>query len=359
MKGSLSFSLRRVQGFGLSAILACSTQVLASEPQARDSFYWSQSSAFSESEALTEGRALISQKKWPEAVVALRKAAERPGASLESVALLSAALTRTGRRAEALSALRAAAEREPKEVKKKELLARARVLSQTFLTNGCFQLYQDGLELLQVRKTRLSCEKLKQAQDKEPDNAAIIMRLAQCQVLEAEEDSALEHLRLARSLLDEEPQIPLWMGRAYHQRGEFKSALIELRSAYKAQPRSEQTVMWLAETLVAHGDSAGALHVLEDHVRANPMHVGALTQSVRVRMGLGRTDTTSLWGIRKDIQLGMSRLSGYFKDQKPGPSELELRDLVVEGALRSDLDKLLQQVEARIEKRDQPNKTDS
>lgn len=352
MKSTLPNSLGRIRFVGLWAILAVPSAASASGSVVRDDFYWSQSSAFSESEALAEGRELIAAKKWPEAVIALRKASERPGASLEAITLLSAALTRTGRRTEALSVLRAAAEHETKAAKKKELLERARILSQTFLTNAAFQLYQDGLELLQARKSRLSCEKLKLAQEKESDNAAIIVRLGQCQVLEAEEDNALEHLRLGRSLIDNEPQIALWMGRAYHQRGEFKSALAEYRSAYRIQPRSEQAVLWLAETLMAHGEANEAVQLLDEHVKRNPIHVAALAQSARARLASARIDGASLWTIRKDLQLGLSRLADYQKELSQSASEFELRERAGEGALKEDLTKLLQQVEARIEKRE-------
>jgi tetratricopeptide (TPR) repeat protein len=141
-----------------------------------------------------------------------------------------------------------------------------------FLSNESFQGYQDGVNLLNNGKFRPARDRFEKALGQEPDNVEILIRIAQCLLLEQDEDSAAERLKLARKLNPFEPEIRLWLGRAMHRRGELRKAIAELRVAHQELKGSELAPTWYAEALLASGQRASAISVLEKDVQEYPFH---------------------------------------------------------------------------------------
>lgn len=184
-----------------------------------------------------------------------------------------------------------------------------------FLTNTTFQLYQDGINQLDAGHYRAAREKFQKALEKESDNVEILVRLGQCLMLEGDEDSAAERLRLARKLNPFEPEIKLWLGRALQKRGELKPALENLREAATELSDSELAALWYAEALFASGKKSIAIQHLESAAQRSPMHLEILVALARLKLdsalaGESRREET-LWAARRDLQLAVSRFSAY------------------------------------------------
>ncbi len=282
-----------------------------------------------------EGRELLAKGKWPEAAIVLRAVVRAEPANIPATVDLARALTFTGRREEALSLLAQAVDKERSKKGKEDLVRRARVLSRLFLTNASFQLHQDGLNLMVLKKYEEAREKLDQALALEPDNVEVLVRSAQCLVLDNDFDSAVERLRLSRRLNPHEPEIRLWLGHAMLQRGEAKLALEELKAAYEQLKNSEGAALWYAEGLAFIGSRAQAIKVLEDTAAAHPNYLNTLLALAKMRMmaqgpvatqpapmpspqGLVR-DRKTLWTARQELQLLLSRASAN-QQQQPAPA---------------------------------------
>jgi thioredoxin-like negative regulator of GroEL len=314
----------------------------------------------------SEAQELLKKGKWPEAAIVLRTVVKNEPGNLSAIVDLARALTFTGRREEALSLLAGAVETE-RRANKETLIRRARVLSRLFLTNLSFQLHQDGLNLMVSRKYDEAREKLDQALALEPDNVEVLVRSAQCFVLDGDYDSAVERLRLSRRLNPYETEIRLWLGHAMLQRGESKLALEELKAAHEQLKKDETATLWYAEALAFTGQRAHAVRLLEEDAMANPKHLNSLLALAKLRMlaqtavatqpmpmpspqGLVR-DRKTLWTARQELQLLLSRAT-----QGENSEPIRLNDtLGVQFRpqfedLRVQAKKLLELVEDRLER---------
>jgi len=301
-----------------------------------------------------EGQALLAERKWPEAAIVFKAALQRDPGSASASLGLARALTYAGRREEALSVLVNGASRQKGQARK-SLIRRARVLSQTFLSNQSFQSYQDGLNLLISRKYRPARERFERALELEPDNVEILTRLGQSLVMSGDHDSAAERLRLAKKLNPYEAEISLWLGRALHQRGELMPAVDELRFAVRAMPVSELAPVWLAEALASSAQVAQAIQTLEDDLKVQPLHVQSLVTASRLRYQLLSRDPQALWNARRDLQVAESRLGRYTSNDLPkfeGELGLDLRKSSTEA--KEEIQTLLQRIQYSLESPTQP-----
>jgi cytochrome c-type biogenesis protein CcmH/NrfG len=218
-----------------------------------------------------------------------------------------------------------------------------------FLTNKTFQLYQDGLNFVLAQKPHDAKEQFEKALEQEPDNVEILTRVAQCLTLEQDYDSAAEHLRYARRLNPYQPEIKLWLGRALHQRGEIPLAAQELAKAHQELPASEAAAVWYAEILIARAQKNLAIQILEEHLKKKPLHVVALVLLAKTKMSAG-SDSQTLWSARQDLQVALSRLaeaaSSYATPSQE--STLAFRIKPQSAQLKTDIEKLLQQIEFRL-----------
>jgi Flp pilus assembly protein TadD len=305
-----------------------------------------------------EAKQLLNKHKWDEAAIVLRSLQKKNPDFFPGAIELARALVYSGRREEALGVLSQAATRQVGD-RKTAVLTRGRVISRLFLTQKCFQTYQDGLNLLASQKYRAARERFEKALEQEPDNVEILTRVGQCLILEGDFDSAAERLRLAKRLNPYEPEIRLWLGRAMHQRGELTESLAELKFAHGSLETSERAPIWYAEALMSAGQRKAAVHVLEDDTHAQPFHLMAIVALSRMRTQLfqdGGGD--SLWNARKDLQVAQSRLPKYATGDLPrfeGEMGVEFRTPAAD--LKSEITTLLSQLDGRLKTPSQQNST--
>ncbi|MBL7715990.1 MAG: tetratricopeptide repeat protein [Bdellovibrionales bacterium] len=299
-------------------------------------------------QAIAESRQLGAQKKWNEAVISLRKIHQSHPESFEVAVEFSKALVYLGRREESLSVLQQLIAKSSGSIRA-QATRRARVMARLFMTQAVSQIYQDGLLLANQRKYKLAREKFGKALDAEADNAEVLLRLGQCLYLDGDVDSASERLKAAKKLSPYEPQIRLWLGRVMLDRGELEAGLQEVKSAYEELPRSELATVWYAAGLAQSGKADEAVRVLESDVKKNPMHLHSLVSSARTLLSSTPTsESQKIWEIRKKLQVALSRMPEYVKsdpDGSEGEMGLDLRD---PERLRSEVDLMLETVEARL-----------
>jgi tetratricopeptide (TPR) repeat protein len=312
-----------------------------------------------------EGKQLMRDRKWVEAVVLLRSALKKNPRSAAIETDLARALAYSGRREEALAVLSQMINRKSGAAQK-ELIQRARVLSRLFLTNTNFQVHQDGVNLVLSGKYRAAREKFEKALEADPANVETLTRLGQCLVLDGDVDSAAERLRMARRLNPYEPEIHLWLGHALHERGEMREALLELKSAYQELASSEAAAIWYAEALFSAGQKQAAVQVLEDDLKRHPNHVAGLVTLSRYRlMSASASDSAMAWQARKDLQLALSRIPLYLPHSSdsattatssvsPAQSIDPMGDLALElrrpeADLKRDIEKLMEEADSRID----------
>jgi predicted Zn-dependent protease len=317
---------------------------------------WAESPPDSEAEAAPEAqiyqnsdyfeaKQLLAKRKWNEAAIVLRTVLKRSPDFTPAAVGLANALAYSGRREEALSILGQMTAKENGKARA-TLISRARVLSKVFITKETFQIYQDGLNFLFVKKTHPARDKFEKALLAEPDNVEILTRLGQCLVLDGDFDSASERLRLARKLNPYESEVSAWLGRALSQRGEAVEALSELQRAKAENPDSEMIAVWLSEALENAGQKAQALQTLDDNIRAYPNHVAALYQLEKLRtQQVGSPDRKTLQAMGRDLRLGLSRVSAYPDTFKPLSEDLALDVRPSAAELKENIEKLLAKLE--------------
>jgi tetratricopeptide (TPR) repeat protein len=330
-----------------------------------------------------EASQLLKAKKWAEAAILLRSSLRKSWSTPVAIDL-ARALVFSGRREEALTVLGQALGHERSTQSRRSLIQKSRVLSRVFLTNATFQIHQDGVNLMMARKYRAAREKFEKVLEQDTANVESLIRLGQCLVLEGDYDSASERLRLARRLNPYESEVQLWLGRALYQRGELGEALEELKAAYQDQPTSEVASIWLAETWVALGNRDQALRLLHDNVTVRPDNVGAIVALARLRLNATSPhDSHAAWESRKELQLALSRLSGYLAATSssalpmpgtpasaittgdsdavsvlpaaPSSNELALDQRNSENELRHEIQRLMSEADSRIERGQQPS----
>ncbi|HLE01842.1 MAG TPA: tetratricopeptide repeat protein [Bdellovibrionota bacterium] len=297
-----------------------------------------------------EAEALLAQRKWADAAIAFRIALRKNPDFTAAAMGLARALAFSGRREEALSLLWRFVDRE-KGSRRDALIRRARVISRLFLTSATFQTFQEGMNLLLAKKYRPARDRFEKALEYEPDNIEILTRVGQCLVLDKDFDSAAERLRFAKRLNPHEPELRIWLGRSMHQRGEIREALEELRLAHLELQGSELAPVWLAEAQFSFGQKPLAIQTLEEDVKARPHHIESLLTLARLRIQTATRETQTLWSARKDLQLALSRLESYKTLDRRGfpENELTLDVRRTPEEIKSDADKLLQQIENRLE----------
>ena len=293
-----------------------------------------------------ETQRFLFEKKWAEAVLNLKRE-ERFNPSSIVRQELGRALFYSGRREEAIGALQRAIEHSSG-AEKELIKKRAQIVSRQFFTQDTFLLYQEGLHLLEAKKLTSARERFLEALKHEPDNVEILVRSAQCQLLVNDFDLASERLRLARKLNPDDPEIRLWLGRALFFRGEMTASIEELRSAMTAMPENEEAVLWASEVWDSLGQGSVGLAALDRHVQQFPLHLRALLALAEHRMANAKNTVESLWVVRKDLQLAISRLKDHLEEKNTYPSDslhLDLRDA---SELKQGIDVLTQKVDQRI-----------
>jgi tetratricopeptide (TPR) repeat protein len=308
-----------------------------------------QNAEVSNSSTLEAGKRLLNQQKWEQAAQVFGAYLNKEPKSAPAAVGVATALIHLGKREEALNTLvRITLISSGRQ--KEFLIPKIRVLSRLFLTNKTIQIHQEGFNRMLAKNYRAAQERFEKALAEESDNAEILLRLGQCQLLEGNFRAALEKLKMAKKVNPYEPVISLWLGRALHQSGKLTEALEELKVAYRELPGSEIAPLWLAETTFLAGQTRSAIHILEKDVKEWPFHLQCLTTLARLRLNSAHPDSHSLWAARKDLQLAMSRL-----DQVPAEKNAQQeRELSVNlrkspAETKGEIQRLTQIVQSRLD----------
>lgn len=298
-----------------------------------------------------EGNRLLKEHLWPEAAIVFRSILRRGPAPLSVTFSLTQALVYSGRREEAIRVLERLLSTKKKEQDQILIQNRIRVISRLFLSNQVFQIYQDGLNLMEPGKYRLARERFEKSLELEPDNAEVLLRIGQCLELEQDHDSATERLRIAKRLNPYEPEIALWLGRSHLERGEVNEALNELRWARKGLPHSERAALWYADALVLSGQRAHAIQLMEQDLQSQVFHLNVLFSLARLRLTKNFPDHSNLWASRKELQLLLSRLEQINSTQERVTFEGEIGVEMARPSreMREDAQKLVQWVDEKIQ----------
>lgn len=346
---------------------------------------------------------LMKEKKWDEALLKLRAVVKENPNDLSAQIRLSHVLLQMGRREEALSNLaqrlrlislnpRSREKTHLKFESEKKLLQRQiRVISRLFLSNETFQVYQSGVQQIQLKKYSSAREKLEKAFQAEPDQFDVLIRLAQLDVIDQNYDRASERLKAAHRMNPEEPIARLWLARALFERGERSEALTEFREVAFDLRGNELLVLWWAEAVnaarehllkVERGTRAynvkeiakenlysESLALLGKDLKENPLHLAVALMSARFRLlsiGIsgdrlaknsdaitnGSKESSKnlqvLQSIKHDLQQALTRYPDYLellKKREGMDLDFEVMDPV---QIKENIQTLLEQVDAKL-----------
>ena len=256
------------------------------------------------------GRHFLDSHQWNDAASEMQTVLQKDPKSILGLIGLSTALVHLGKREEALTHINQALPR-LRSAQRNQLIKRARVLSSLFLSNKTFQIYQDGINFLILKKYKNAREKFEKALLEEGDNSVILTRMGQSAFMDSDLDKALVYLRSAKRMNLYEPQIRLWLGRVLYQKKDFEAALVELRSAQAELPGSELAPVWLAEALSHADQSASAIKLLLADLKAWPLHCFSLMTNIRIRLQGDPKDFQNLITAKKELKLAQSRIQYY------------------------------------------------
>ncbi|MCC7440177.1 MAG: tetratricopeptide repeat protein [Bdellovibrionales bacterium] len=297
---------------------------------------------------LEEAKALLRERKWADAAVALKGLLqERPG-SVRVALDLSRALIQLGQREEAMLALAPLAQ-QYKGSNRRLLARRLSVLSQAFRTNETYQLYQEGMNLLLLGKAADASARFARVLKKEPGHVRTLLRDAQALHERGNFAGALERLQAAHRLNPLEPEVRVWLGRLMVLQGQGNDGLTLLSEAVASPSApSELGARWYAEALLANRRRDEAMEVLSADVRKHPDHLANLALLAELRAGGSSVSRASLWESRRDLQVALSRFPAYGRPRATASgSEPEWLPWSAE-RVRKDIDELLGRIEGKL-----------
>jgi tetratricopeptide (TPR) repeat protein len=295
---------------------------------------------------LSEAKECLKKQKWREAVQALREIRKQYPQDLSVVMGLSTALEHMGERMEAVSVLLHFAT-VGSSAQRHVLVAKARVLSRLFLSNGAFETFQEGLNAYYGKKFRLAREKFEKVLGEDPHHFEVLIKLGQCLLLASEVDLAIEKFKLAKKVNPTDLEASFWLGRGLLARGDYKQSLVELQAAAFEFKGVEYLALGLAEALSLSEQPTLALRLLQTDFREHPLHLQSLFALTQLRFQMGRSDPDNLWVARKDLQLALIHMESYAAEQS---TEADL----VSGfqkppeELKAEIQSLLQQIQTRL-----------
>jgi tetratricopeptide (TPR) repeat protein len=332
-----------MKSFILSVLILVSVTSWAEPPVKPMDFGMSDAPPETADESYLQIREWMDARRWTEAIEALSSYRKKYPYSMEATMDLATAYFSMGERKQAVILLMQMNDRRSSP----ELRIRAKRISRIFRTSKGLQIFQDGKKFLLNRKYKQAIELFERALSLEDQNWEVLLRLAQAHLLSGDAPTSLRLFEEIESWQLKEPESLLWRSRALHQRGQYRPAISGLESALRSLPRSELAVLWLAEAYVAIQDRRGALTVLLDAVSREPLHVGALIQSIRLRLSLAN-DLKAVQALQKDLQVAQSRLPQYHSKSFPAfESELGI-EMRQDPDLDSEIQDLVRQVEDRV-----------
>lgn len=270
-----------------------------------------------------------------------------PAYSAEQIPVFVRELLKQGKRQEAIQAL--VQQRAPRgDAAKKRVDIERTLVARQFVTNEGFQIYQDGVNQLEAERFDEAREKFREALTREVDHVEVLVRLGQTEVLLDRSSSAKEYLDRALTIAPGETEARIWKGQALILDKKWPEAIEELKEATKEQPQSEVAVIALSRALRGSRQVDRANLALSHDLESNPFHLNVLVEWASALVE--REKSEGLWKVRKELQLGLSRLTEYAKKSRKFESDLALppkdKDYVKE-----KIEKLLKETDLKLASR--------
>lgn len=212
-------------------------------------------------------RDLVSQQKWNEALPMLKSLLEEEPDSVTIAKDLAQVLLRLNRREEALDVL-----------KQHHLTKQAQIAAHSFLSKESFRFYQQGLDWLGKRSYPQAGERFEKALEKDQAQADILLRFAQCEILDGNGDLSTKLLDQLERIHGRTAESTAWRAKSLLLRGKPDEAL-PLLTAVTSDPKamvdplSEWATLWLGEAQLALGQKNPAIATYESDLKHSPMHL--------------------------------------------------------------------------------------
>lgn len=258
-------------------------------------------------------QSLLVAQKWAEALPILKSLAEKEPDSITIAQDLAQVLLRLNRREESLELLR-----------KHKLTRPADIAARSFLSKESFHFYQQGLDWLSKHSYTQACERLDRALEKDQAHIEILLRLAQCEVLDGSTDLALKFFDQLERIHGKTTESQLWRARGIALKGRGEEAISIFSSLANAgkitEPMSELHALWWGEALLASGQKSGALSVFETDVKRYPGHVRTSLAAIRLRLSQAESPNQFL-ALEQDLDAWDRQFALRLKEKPKKGSE--------------------------------------
>lgn len=240
-----------------------------------------------------EAQSLLGAQKWGEALPILKKLREEEPDSVTVAQDLSQVLLRLNRREEALEILR-----------KHKLNRQADIAARSFISKDTFRFYQQGLDWLSKHAYGQACERFDRALEKDQAHFDVLLRLAQCEVLDGNVDLALKLFDQLERIHGKTTETQLWRARGASLRNRTEEAIpifASLSALGKIpEPTNELITLWWGEALVASNQKSAALSIFDADVKRNPGHLQTALAAMRLRLGQAESPNQIL-AVERDL----------------------------------------------------------
>ncbi len=277
-----------------------------------------------------DAQKLLVAQKWGEALPILKKLSAEEPDSITLAQDLSQVLLRLNRREEALELLR-----------KYKLNRQADIAARSFISKESFSFYQQGLDWLTKHSYPQACERLDRALEKDQAHFDILLRLAQCEVLDGNVDLALKLFDQLERIHGKTTESQLWRARCAALRMKFDEAIPVFSSlgtlGKTAEPTGELIPLWWGEALIASNLKGPALAVFEADLKRNPSHLQTALAAIRLRLGQAESPN-QLLAVERDLMAWDRQLAARQKEKPKRGKEFIFDPFDAEALQRAALD---------------------
>lgn len=240
-----------------------------------------------------DAQKLLAAQKWSEALPILKELNEEEPESITLAQDLAQVLLRLNRREEALEIL-----------KKYRLNRQADIAARSFISKESFRFYQQGLDWLTKHVYPQACERLERALEKDQAHIEILLRLAQCEVLDGNADLALKLFEQLERIHGKTAESQVWRARAIALRNHSDEAIPLFAAlaggAKNPEPTNELIPLWWGEATLAAGKKSEALSIFETDAKANPTHLRTSLAAIRLRLAQAESPH-QLLAVERDL----------------------------------------------------------
>jgi tetratricopeptide (TPR) repeat protein len=226
---------------------------------------------------------LIAERKWSEAVAALRSVLGRDPDRLDVRLRLIEAMVFGSQTREAFELLSQTLESLSSSSKEfAALREKGRYLGSLFFHHEASQAFEQARISIEDRKFSESIGHLNKALGTEPSSPLILVRLGQVELSTGDTTSAAAHLKQATGLLPVAGEGWLWRARAEHQTNQKEAADQSYAKAWQNGIRGDRYWAWRSELWADQGETQRAIRSLEDQMEREPLSPLSMLQLARV-----------------------------------------------------------------------------